>query len=188
MDRFCQPHSPYPILAARPAGGRFRPKSRPNPAFAGYNSEKAQYSDTPVLQHSARQDSTTRTTTKRLTCSLAMLLFLFSFLISASLEATAGDQPSGDPNRVVWRNPAPQLSQNALRGLVAANLSGLETGGYMLVIVRLDAGKATEVRALMSSGSLIADKEICQFVLDHWVFNPKATGIYKLSVLLRAGL
>src|SRR5260221_8754375 len=63
MDRFCQPHSPYPILAARPAGGRFRPKSRPNPAFAGYNSEKAQYSDTPVLQHSARQDSRTRTRT-----------------------------------------------------------------------------------------------------------------------------
>jgi hypothetical protein len=82
----------------------------------------------------------------------------------------------------------PELSQNALRGLVAANLSGLETGGYMLVIVRLDAGKATEVRALMSSGSLIADKEICQFVLDHWVFNPKATGVYKLPVLLRAGL
>ena len=68
------------------------------------------------------------------------------------------------------------------------SLSGLETGGYMLVIVRLDAGKATEVRALMSSGSLIADKEICQFVLDHWVFNPKATGVYKLPVLLRAGL
>src|SRR6202011_2444468 len=114
MDRFCQPHSPYTILAARPPGGLLRPNSR-----------------------------------------LAMLLFLFSFLTSISFEATAGDQPSGDPNRVVWQNPAPQLSQNALRGLVAANLSGLETGGYMLVIVRLDAGKATEVRALMSSGSLI---------------------------------
>lgn len=87
-----------------------------------------------------------------------------------------------------WQNPAPPLSQNALRGLLAANLSGLETGGYMLVIVRLDAGKATEVRALMSSGSLIADQEICQFVLDHWIFNPKATGVYKLPVLLRTGL
>jgi hypothetical protein len=64
-----------------------------------------------------------------------MLLFLFSFLTSAALEATAGDQPSGDPNRVVWQNSAPQLSQNALRSLVAATLSGLETGGYMLVMV-----------------------------------------------------
>jgi hypothetical protein len=146
MDRFCQPHSPYPILAERPPGGSRRPNSR-----------------------------------------LAMLLFLFTFLTSASLEA-AGDQPSGDPNRVVWQNPAPQLSQNALRGLVAANLRGLETGGYMLVIVRLDALKATEVRALMSSGSLIADQEICQFVLDHWVFNPKATGAHKLPVLLPRGL
>src|SRR5260221_3368597 len=72
MDRFCQPHSPYPILAARPAGGRFRPKSRPNPAFAGHNPEKAQYSDTPVLQHSARQDS--RTTTKRLVSAPASFL------------------------------------------------------------------------------------------------------------------
>ena len=56
MDRFCQPHSPYPILAARPAGGRFRPKSRPNPAFAGYNSEKAQYSDTPTLRSPGFED------------------------------------------------------------------------------------------------------------------------------------
>jgi hypothetical protein len=60
MDRFCQPHSPYTVLAVRPPRGRIRPNSR-----------------------------------------LAMLLFLFSFLTSASLEATAGDQPSGDPNRVV---------------------------------------------------------------------------------------
>src|SRR5260370_14336262 len=119
---------------------------------------------------------------------LAMLLFLFTFLTSASLEATAGDQPSGDSNRVVWQNPAPQLSQNALRGLVAANLSGLETGGYMLVIVRLDAGKAAEVRAVMSSGSLIADQEICQFVLDHWVFNPKTNGVYKFPGLFPRGL
>jgi hypothetical protein len=124
----------------------------------------------------------------RLNSRLAMLLFLFTFLTSALLEATAGDQPSGDPNRVVWQNPPPQLSQNALRGLVAASLGGLETGGYMPVIVRLDAGKATEVRALMSSGSVIADQEICQFVLDHWVFNPKATGVYKLPVLLPRGL
>ena len=36
--------------------------------------------------------------------------------------------------------------------------------------------------------SLLRDKEICQFVLDHWVFNPKATGVYKLPVLLPAGL
>src|SRR5260370_20374636 len=111
MDRFCQLHSPYTILAARPPGGRLRPNSR-----------------------------------------LAMLLFLFTFLTSASLEATAGDQPSGDPNRVVWQNPAPQLSQNALRGLVAANLSGLETGGSHFVIVRLDSGKAAEGRALIVSG------------------------------------
>jgi hypothetical protein len=31
----------------------FSLESKPNPAFAGYNSEKAQYSDTPVLHHSA---------------------------------------------------------------------------------------------------------------------------------------
>ncbi len=49
----------------------------------------------------------------------------------------------------------------------------------MLVIVKLDAGKATEVRSLMSSGAILADQEICQFVLDHWVFNPRATGVYK---------
>jgi len=58
----------------------------------------------------------------------------------------------------------------------------------MLVIVRLDGGKAMEVRSLMSSGSLVADQEICQSVLDHWVFNPKATGVYKFPVLLPAGL
>ncbi|HEX4201324.1 MAG TPA: hypothetical protein VHY59_07375 [Chthoniobacterales bacterium] len=124
----------------------------------------------------------------RLNSRLAMLLFLFSFLTTAPREATAGDQPSGDDNRVVWQNPAPQLSQNALRSLLAARLGGLETGGYMLVIVRLDAGKALEVRSLMSSGSLVADQEICQSVLDHWVFNPKATGLYKFPVLLPAGL
>jgi hypothetical protein len=58
----------------------------------------------------------------------------------------------------------------------------------MLVIIRLDAGKAMEVRALMSSGSLVADQEICQSVLDHWVFNPQATGVYKFPVLLPAGI
>ena len=58
----------------------------------------------------------------------------------------------------------------------------------MLVIVRLGAGKATEVRSLMSSGSQVADQEVCQSVLDHWVFNPQATGVYKFPVLLPAGL
>lgn len=82
----------------------------------------------------------------------------------------------------------PPLSQNAKRSLLAAQLGGLDSAGYMLVIVKLDAGKATEVRSLMSSGALLADKEICQFVLDHWVFNPKATGVYKFPVLLPAGL
>jgi hypothetical protein len=72
--------------------------------------------------------------------------------------------------------------------LQAAQLSGLEAGGYMLVIVRLDSGRAMEVRDLMSSGSLLAYKVICQFVLDHWVFNPKATGVYKFPVLLPRGL
>jgi hypothetical protein len=120
---------------------------------------------------------------------LAAFLFLFSFLTFVSLQADAGNQPgAGDDNRVVWQNPTPQLSQNAMRSILAAKLGGLETGGYMLVIVRLDAGKAMEVRALMSSGSLAADQEICQSVLDHWVFNPKATGLYKFPVLLPAGL
>jgi hypothetical protein len=117
-----------------------------------------------------------------------VLLFVFSFLLFASWDANAGNEPSGDRNKVVWQNPAPQLSQNAMRSLLAAKLGGLETGGYMLVIIRLDAGKATEVRALMSSGSLVADQEICQSVLDHWVFNPQATGVYKFPVLLPAGL
>jgi hypothetical protein len=107
-------------------------------------------------------------------------------MIGSDRRATirAISQPRGKDQTV------PYGTDSQLNGFqaIAANLSGLETGGYMLVIVRLDAGKATEVRALMSSGSLIADKEICQFVLDHWVFNPKATGVYKLPVLLRAGL
>jgi hypothetical protein len=120
---------------------------------------------------------------------LAGFLFLLSFLAFVSMQAGAGNQPgAGDDNRVVWQNPTPQLSQNAMRSLLAAKLGGLEIGGYMLVIVRLDAGKAMEVRALMSSGSLVADQEICQSVLDHWVFNPNATGAYKFPVLLPAGL
>jgi hypothetical protein len=40
-----------------------RPESSSSP-LRGRNSEKAQYSDTPVLQHSARKESRTRTTTK----------------------------------------------------------------------------------------------------------------------------
>jgi hypothetical protein len=117
-----------------------------------------------------------------------VLLLVLAFLPFASLNANAGDAPSGDETKVVWQNPAPQLSQNAKRSLLAAQLGGLDSAGYMLVIVKLDAGKATEVRSLMSSGALLADKEICQFVLDHWVFNPKATGVYKFPVLLPAGL
>ena len=42
------------------------PESTSNP-LRGCNSEKTQYSDTPVLQHSARKESRTRTRTKRLT-------------------------------------------------------------------------------------------------------------------------
>ena len=117
-----------------------------------------------------------------------VLLLVLAPLLFASLNANAGDAPSGDETKVVWQNPAPQLSQNAKRSLLAAQLGGLDSAGYMLVIVKLDAGKATEVRSLMSSGALLADKEICQFVLDHWVFNPKATGVYKFPVLLPAGL
>ena len=120
---------------------------------------------------------------------LATLLFLFSFLLLLiSVNAKAGNEPAGDENKVVWQNPTPQLSQNAARSLLAAKLGGLDSAGYMLVTVKLEAGKAQEVRSLMSSGSLIADQEICQFVLDHWVFNPKAAGIYKFPVLLPAGL
>jgi hypothetical protein len=118
-----------------------------------------------------------------------MVRFLgLAFLLSASVNATAGDAPPGDPTKVVWQNPTPQLSQNAKRSLLAAQLGGLDSSGYMLVIVKLEGGKATEVRSLMSSGALLADKEICQFVLDHWVFNPKATGVYKFPVLLPPGL
>jgi hypothetical protein len=120
---------------------------------------------------------------------LAGFLFSFSFLAFVSLQADAGNQPGAAANnRVVWQTPTPQLSQSAMRSLLAAKLGGLETGGYMLVIVRLDSGKAMEVLALMSSGSLVADQEICQSVLDHWVFNPQATGVYKFPVLLPAGL
>jgi hypothetical protein len=116
------------------------------------------------------------------------LLILFSFLTFASGYANAGNHPVGDQNKVVWQNPTPQLSQNAARSLLAAKLRGLESTGYVLIIVHLEGGKAVEVRSLMSPGSLIADREICQFVLDHWVFNPKAQGVYKFPVWLLAGL
>jgi hypothetical protein len=115
------------------------------------------------------------------------LLFSFFFLFMC-LNAKAGNESAGDENKVVWQNPTPQLSQNAARSLLAAKLGGLDSAGYMLVTVKLEAGKPQEVRSLMSSGSLIADQEICQFVLDHWVFNPKAAGVYKFPVLLPAGL
>jgi hypothetical protein len=119
---------------------------------------------------------------------LPIVFILFTFLVFTSGYAEAGNEPSGDENKVVWQNPTPQLSQNAARSLVAAQLGGLESAGYVLVLVHLEGGKALEVRSLMSSGSLIADKEICQFVLDHWVFNPKAQGVYKFPVLLPPGL
>jgi hypothetical protein len=118
----------------------------------------------------------------------AVLVLVLNFLVLACGSANAGNESLGDDNKVVWQNPTPQLSQNAARSLVAAQLGGLDSAGYVLVIVRLEAGKAMEVRSLMSSGSLIADKEICQFVLDHWVFNPKATGVYKFPVRLPTGL
>jgi hypothetical protein len=118
----------------------------------------------------------------------AVILLVFNFLFLACWNADAGNETSGDDNRVVWQNPTPQLSQNAARSLLASQLGGLDSAGYVLVIVRLEAGKAMEVRSLMSSGSLIADKEICQFVLDHWSFNPKATGVYKFPVRLPPGL
>src|ERR1700677_787752 len=119
----------------------------------------------------------------------ATLRFLFSFLLLLiSVNANASNEPAGDENKVVWQNPTPQLSQNAARSLLAAKLGGLDSAGYMLVTVKLESGKAQEVRSLMSSGSLIADQEICQFVLDHWVFNPKSQGVYKFPVLLPAGL
>jgi hypothetical protein len=119
---------------------------------------------------------------------LTVRFLMLAFLLSASLNANAGDAPSGDPTKVVWQNPTPQLSQDAKRSLLAAQLGGLDSSGYTLVIVKVEAGKATEVRSLMSSGALLADKEICQFVLDHWVFNPKATGVYRFPVLLPGGL
>jgi len=60
---------------------------------------------------------------------LAGFLFSFSFLAFVSLQADAGNQPgAGDDNRVVWQNPTPQLSQNAMRSLLAAKLGGLEAG------------------------------------------------------------
>jgi hypothetical protein len=43
---------------------RARPESTPNPADAGCNSKLAQYSNTPILHHSAWPDSRTRTTTR----------------------------------------------------------------------------------------------------------------------------
>jgi hypothetical protein len=117
-----------------------------------------------------------------------VLLFVFTLLLFASLGANAQNAATGDETKVLWQNPTPELSMNAKRSLLAAQLGGLDSGGYMLVMVKLEAGKATEVRTLMSSGALIADKEICQFVLDHWVFNPKAAGVYKFPVLLPRGL
>jgi hypothetical protein len=129
-----------------------------------------------------------RVGSSRMKLGRIVLLSLFGFLLFTSWDANAGNEPSSDQNKVVWQNPTPQLSQNAMRSLLAAKLGGLDSGGYMLVLVRIDAGKAMEVRSLMSSGSLVADKEICQSVLDHWVFNPNATGVYKFPVLLPAGL
>jgi len=58
-------------------GTENRPESTPDPADAGCNSDNAQYSSTPKLHHSARQNSRTRTTTrtrtKRLTSGAGML-------------------------------------------------------------------------------------------------------------------
>src|ERR1700740_2827884 len=98
----------------------------------------------------------------------AVLLLVFSFLVLACSSANAGNETSADDNRIVLENPTPQLSANSARSLLATQIGGLDSAGYVLVIVRLEAGKAMEVRSLMSSGSLLADKEICQFVLDPW--------------------
>jgi|GEM_PF-6699352 hypothetical protein len=117
-----------------------------------------------------------------------LFVFVFTFLLFAALGANAQTAATGDPTKVLWQNPTPQLSLNAKRALLALQLAGLDSAGYILVIVKIEAGKATEVRTLMSSGAVIADKEICQFVLDHWVFNPKAAGVYKFPVLLPRGL
>jgi hypothetical protein len=117
-----------------------------------------------------------------------LLLFVCTCLAFGCLTANAQTAPQGDETKVIWQNPTPELSANAKRSLLAAQLGGLDSAGYMLVIIKIDAGKATEVRTLMSSGALMADREICQFVLDHWVFNPKATGVYKFPVLLPRGL
>jgi hypothetical protein len=58
------------VLTLGNAQRKIRPESTSSP-LRGRNSEKAQYADTPVLQHSARKESrtrtTTRTSTKRLT-------------------------------------------------------------------------------------------------------------------------
>jgi hypothetical protein len=57
------------VLTPGPDIKDLRPESTSNPAYAGCNSDRAQYSSTPKLHHSAHQDSrttTTRTRTKRL--------------------------------------------------------------------------------------------------------------------------
>src|SRR5262249_16445625 len=95
----------------------------------------------------------------------------------------AGDRQKRGDDQLVLQNPTPELSAAARRALVISRLSGLELG-YVVVLIKIADGKATEVRTLMPSGSLQADKEICQFVLDHWVFNPAASGSYRASVLL----
>lgn len=77
----------------------------------------------------------------------AIRFIMFSFLVFASCYANADNEPSGDENKVVWQNPTPQLSQTAARSLLAAKLGGLDSAGYMLVIVRLDGGKTVEVRS-----------------------------------------
>jgi len=48
-------------------------KSTPNPADAGCNSQLAQYSNTPILHHSAWPDSRTRTRTRTRTKRLTRI-------------------------------------------------------------------------------------------------------------------